>query len=112
MIRTDAVMMQQDGHSLPRRAVIPAENCLEVKGQILLSIPFLAVDEGNLLHTDIKQPARRLLLAKENRICQVFIGAPPRLEVCQRDILRGKDMALHDACRELLIARRRSQQDP
>ena len=62
--------MEQDRHRLQRRILQPREDFIQLKLQISFLIPFIAVDQGNLVNPDQEKETRRFRLGKQYLCCQ------------------------------------------
>ena len=73
VIRAERVPVQKNRHCLQGCIFQPRENLLQFKLQIALLIPLVAVDQGNLIHANQHNKARRFSGTKENLCYQILV---------------------------------------
>ena len=73
VVRAERVPVQKNRHCLQGCIFQPGENLLQFKLQIALLIPLVAVDQGNLIHANQHNKARRFSGTKENLCYQILV---------------------------------------
>lgn len=71
--RAKIVLMQKNRHRLQGALLMPGEDVRKVKTEVALFIPFVTVDQCDLMQANENQPARRLVHCKEYFCCQLLV---------------------------------------
>ena len=65
VIRAERILMEQDSHRLQRGILQPGENLVQLELKISFLIPFVSINQGDLIDSDQEKKARRFRLSKQ-----------------------------------------------